>query len=208
MIDAMASEPLNPDRKGRRLTAKPNEDLDERQEADLVQDAMGGDVDSFVALCRRYYPSLVAIARAVLGDGHLAEDAAQETLAKACRRLDGLKNPGRFGAWLATICRNEARDIVRRRPTVESLDVASLNGRDVPAATPGRDAESEFDVDAVRRALDAMPSAARELLYLRYRNQLSYDAIAALLAVSVEAVHGRLRRAKQDLKAHLERQRI
>jgi RNA polymerase sigma-70 factor (ECF subfamily) len=155
-------------------------------------------VDSFVALCHRYYQSLVAIARAVLGDGHLAEDAAQEALAKACRHLDGLKTPNRFGAWLATICRNEARDILRRRPNVESL-----GERDVPVETPAPDSE----VDVVRRALDSMPPESRELLYLRYRNELSYEAIADLLDISVEAVHGRLRRAKQEVRTHLERAR-
>ena len=174
----------------------------ETSDDDLVRAAMGGDVESFVVLCRRHYPSLVAIARAVLGDGHLSEDAAQEALAKACRRLGGLKDPARFGSWLATICRNEARDILRRRPAVERL-----GDRDVQADTPDVGTESDSDVDAVRRALDAMPVDARELLYLRYRNGLSYDAIAGLLDISVEAVHGRLRRAKQDVKAHLERAR-
>jgi len=172
--------------------------LIEKSDTDLVQALMDGDVDSFVVLCHRYYPSLVAVARAVLGDGHLAEDAAQEALAKACRNLDSLKDPSRFGAWLAAICRNEARCILRRRPAVESL-----GQRDVLAETSDEGA----DVDVVRRALDSMPAASRELLYLRYRNDLSYDAIAELLAISVEAVRGRLWRAKQDVAAHLERER-
>ena len=172
------------------MTGKPDDQL--------VLAAKGGDVDSFAALCHRYYPPIVAIARAVLGDGHLAEDAAQEALAKACRHLDGLKNPKRIGAWLATICRNEAKDILRRRPRVESL-----GARDVPAETPDPDSA----VDVVRRALDSMPVESRELLCLRYRNDLSYEAIADLLDVSVEAVHGRLRRAKQEVRTHLERAR-
>ena len=177
-------------KQGCRLTEKPDNDL--------VRAVLGGDVDSFVTLCHRHYPSLVAIARAVLGDGHLAEDAAQEALAKACRNLDGLKNPARFGAWIATICRNEARDILRRWPAVESL-----GERDVPAEPP----ETDTDVDAVRQALDSLPAGTRELLYLRYRNDLSYDAIADLLAISTEAVRGRLWRARQDVAEHLERER-
>lgn len=172
--------------------------MTEKPDEDLVLAAIGGDVDSFVALCHRYYPSIVAMARAVLNDGHLAEDAAQEALAKACRHLDGLKNPKRFGAWLATICRNEARDILRRRPNVESL-----GERDVPAAMPDQDSE----LDVVRRALDSMPLESRELLYLRYRNDLSYEAIADLLNISVQAVHGWLRRAKQEVRTYLQRAR-
>lgn len=172
--------------------------LTEKPDDQLVLAAMGGDVDSFVVLCHRYYLPIVAIARAVVGDGHLAEDAAQEALAKACRRLDSLKNPKRFGAWLATICRNEARDILRRRPNIESL-----GERDIPAEVPDSDPEA----DAVREALNSMSPESRELLHLRYRNDLSYEAIADLLDISPEAVHGRLRRAKLEVKTHLERSR-
>ncbi len=172
-------------------------ELADRPDEELVLAAVRGDVDSFVALCRRYYPALVAIAHAVLGDRHLAEDAAQEALAKACRRLDGLKSPSRFGAWLAAICRNEARNILRRRPRVESL-----GERDVPADMPGPDPHAE----AVTKALDTMPPESREILYLRYRSELSYQAISDMLGISPEAVHGRLRRARQEVQQRLERQ--
>lgn len=176
--------------KGMRLAERPDEEL--------VSAVMGGDVDSFVVLCHRYYPLLVAIARAVLGDGHLAEDAAQETFAKVCRRLNDLKNPKRFGAWIATICRNEAGDILRRSPKI-----ISLNERDIPAKAH----DSNPETDAVREILNLMPPESRELLYLRYRNNLSYEAMADLLDISVEAVNGRLRRARLEVKTHLEHSR-
>ena len=47
----------------------------------LVEAAIGGDTDSFAQLAQRYYPAMVAIAHSVLGDRHIAEDAAQEALA-------------------------------------------------------------------------------------------------------------------------------
>ena len=172
--------------------------LEEKPDEELVLAARRGNVDSFMVLCHRYYPTMIAIAHAVLGDHHLSEDAAQEALAKACRRLGDLKSPSRVGAWLAAICRNEARDMLRRVPRTESL-----GERDVPEDIP----EQNPDVEAVRHALDSMPTESRELLYLRYRNELSYQAIADLLGISPEAVHGRLRRAKQDVHEHLERQR-
>jgi len=56
----------------------------------LVEAAIDGDPESFTELCRRYYPSMVAIAHSLLGDRHLAEDAAQETFAKAAVKLPEL----------------------------------------------------------------------------------------------------------------------
>ena len=179
-----------------------------KSDDELVRAAAGGEVECVVALCERYYAPLLAVARAVLGDGHLAEDAAQEALATAFRRLKTLKDPGRFGAWLMTICRNHANDILRRRPRVERIgqrdlpDPAGDNGNG-----GGGEGDGGVDTDAVRRALNSLPVESRELLYLRFRNELSYDVIAGLLGVSVEAVRGRLHRAKQDVKAHLERER-
>ena len=165
---------------------------------ELVLAAMGGDVDSFVTLCHRYYPAMVAIARAVLGDGHLCEDAAQETFAKACRRLDTLRSPSCFGAWLAAICRNEAKSMFRHTPKAESL-----GDRDVPETV----CQESPDVDCVRQAIGSLPIETRELLYLKYRNDLSYDAIAKLMDTTPQAVHGRLQRARKSVKAYVERQR-
>ena len=167
-------------------------------DAELVLAAKGGDVDSFLKLCHRYYPAMVAVARAVLGDAHLCEDAAQEALAKACRKLGDLRDPSRFGAWMAAICRNEARSMLRRTPRMESL-----GDRDVPEELRREDP----DVALVRQAIGRLSADAREVLYLKYRNELSYEAIAELLGLTPQAVHGRLQRARQAVKSYVERQR-
>jgi RNA polymerase sigma-70 factor (ECF subfamily) len=171
--------------------------LVDRPDEDLVRAAACGDVDGFMELCRRYYPTMVAIARGILGDHHFAEDAAQEALARACRRLPSLNEPRRFGAWLATICRNQATDMVRRTPKMESL-----GARDVPADVPQQSA----DLEAVRRAVESLPPESREVLYLKYRGDLSHQQMSDLLGISLQAVHGRLKRAKQAVREYLERQ--
>lgn len=163
----------------------------------LVQAALGGDVDSFTALCSRYYSAITAIGHAILGDRHLAEDAAQEAFARACWNLRRLKDPSRFAAWLARICRNQAKDMARRRRRLGSLQD--------PAAVPERP-QTAADVDTVRDAIAALPARAREVIYLRYYDELSYEQISAVLGVSGQAVNGRLRRAKQTIARYLERQ--
>ena len=82
----------------------------------LVQKALQGEPECFNELCRRYYPTLVAMADCILLDEHLAEDAAQEALAEACRGLKTLRRPESFGAWVGSVCRNVARDMLRRLP--------------------------------------------------------------------------------------------
>ena len=88
----------------------------------LVEAAVNGDVVSFTELCQRYYPAMIAIAHSILGDGHLAEDAAQQSFAKAVRKLPQLKNKDKFAGWLAVICRNAAIDLARQQKQLQSAE--------------------------------------------------------------------------------------
>jgi RNA polymerase sigma-70 factor (ECF subfamily) len=162
----------------------------------LVEAAIEGDPDSFTELCRRYYPAMVAIAHSLLGDRHLAEDAAQETFAKAAVKLPQLKQTNKFAGWLATICRNEARDMARRQNGLQTTDefskIATKSGRDDSG-------------DAVRQALKKLTEPARELVFLKYYDGLSYEQISKVLGISEQAINGRLRRAKKKMADYLRR---
>ncbi len=164
----------------------------------LVEDALRGDVDSFTQLCRCYYPAMVAIADAILRDRHLAEDAAQEAFATACRSLRSLRDPDRFAPWLASICRNHARDLSRQATKYEGLDEWK-----VPAGRFQPHAKDELD--AVRTAIADLPQSAKEVIYLRYYDELSYKQMSTVLGISEQAVNGRLRRAKRAIAAYLKR---
>jgi len=172
--------------------------LMETTEALLVEQAVNGDVESFCELSRRYYPALVAIAHAILGDRHLAEDAAQESLAKACRKLDQLKNNHQFAHWLAMICRNVARDMIRKKGKDKLYPVEDLSS--VEARSGGVDL-----TDAVREAVAKLPEPAKELVFLRFYDGLSYEKISSVLGISKQAINGRLRRAKESIAVNLKR---
>lgn len=68
--------------------------MQDKLEIELVEAAVGGDIGSFGELCERYYAAMVAVAYSVLSDHQLAEDAAQESFARALVRL---KKPERQG---------------------------------------------------------------------------------------------------------------
>jgi len=163
----------------------------------LVQRALHADPQSFGELCSRHYPSLVAVAEAVLADRHLAEDAAQETLAEACRQLARLRKPERFGPWVAAICRNVARDMLRER--------RQQNGpaENRPALWP--DGSQDERRAILEQALQQLPCHLREVILLRFYNQMSYEQMAKVLGASEQTIDGRLRRAKKRIAAYLAR---
>ncbi|HUT46842.1 MAG TPA: sigma-70 family RNA polymerase sigma factor [Sedimentisphaerales bacterium] len=163
----------------------------------LVQRALHADPESFGELCRRYYDSLVAAAHSILPDHHLAEDAAQEALAAACRDLAKLKKPERFGPWIGAICRNVAKDMLRQlRKQQEPVEARNGNEPDC------RQDERETILD---QALPQLPQHLREVIFLRFYNEMSYEQMAKVLGATEQMIDGRLRRAKKKIAAYLMR---
>ena len=161
-----------------------------RSDCELVASACNGDVNSFGELYRRHYRMAVGIARSRLSDGHLAEDAAQEAFAVACRTLSTLQNGNRFPQWLSTICRRTASRLARRQPTNEPL-------------SEDREPVSDFALTVLRQELDEalrqLDETSHEIVLLHYFSALSYDEIAVVVDLSTQAIHGRLQRARRKL---------
>jgi len=163
----------------------------------LVRRALEADPESFGELCRRYYNSLTAVAYSILPDHHLAEDAAQETLAAACRQLPKLKKPERFGLWIAAICRNVARDMLREMQRQRKPDEACLR-RD-------SDCQNEDRKAILDQALQQLPQHLREAIFLRFYNEMTYEQMARILGASEQTIDGRIRRAKKKIALYLKR---
>jgi len=166
----------------------------ERSEIHLIEAAAGGDIESFGELCRRYYAAMVAIAYCILSDHQLAEDAAQESFARALVNLKNLKNNNRFAPWLAAICRNVAKDMVAVR-------ARRINAEDI-SNTDQKNKDDE-NSRVVRRAIEQLPAPAKELIVLRYYNNLSYEQIGSILGISRATINGRILRAKRKMANYL-----
>ena len=165
-------------------------------EAKVVRAAQGGCVDSFGLLYKRYHSPMVALAYAKLADRDLAEDAAQEVFAVACRDIGTLKNEHKFAPWLAGICRNIARQMLRadkRRNTVTLTEQ--------PA--PEKSDDTTEQRRAIHQALQALRQPERELIVLRYFDGFSQARISQVLDLTPQAVNGRLVRAKRKIATYL-----
>ena len=166
-------------------------------ETKLVEAAQNGHLESFGALYERYHSSMVALAYSMLADRDLAEDAAQEVFAIACRDIGSLKSKERFAAWLAGICRNVSRQMLRAN---KGKPVAL---GDNPAAEHRDDMEDRRE--AIRRALWSLRASERELIVMRYFDGFSQGHISEVLDISPQAVNGRLVRAKRKIAKYLKR---
>lgn len=166
----------------------------ELSDSELVAAACNGDIGSFGALYSRYYRMAVGIAYCRLSDHHLAEDAAQEAFAVACRQLATLDRPDQFAGWLGTICRRVAVRIKRKRVPCATIAANDKCTEDVAQTDSAND---------VRCVIAGLPDHAREVIVLHYFSGLSYEQISSVLGITLPAVHGRLQRARQQLAERL-----
>ena len=170
--------------------------MPERSEIHLIEAATGGDIESFGELCRRYYAAMVAVGYSVLGEHQLAEDAAQESFARALVRIKSLKERAKFAPWLAAICRNVAKDMLAAKAKqISTEDISQVD-----------EVENHDENDrAIRRAIEQLPESAKDLVILRYYDGLSYEQISSVLGISKASINGRLTRAKRKMADYLKR---
>ena len=165
-------------------------------ETQLVGAAQKGHLESFGVLYERYHSAMVALAYSVLGDKDLADDAAQETFAIACQKLGTLRQRDKFAAWLASICRNVARSILRSKSKTEAVNFQER--------TENENIEEDRR-DLIREAVWKLRPADRELIVMRYYDGFSQSQISNVLDISPSAVNGRLVRAKRKIARYLKR---
>ena len=135
-----------------------------------------------------------------------AEDLVQDTYLKAFRASDQFRPGTNLKAWLFTILQNTFRNLRRDRgrDPVE-VDSQAVERLPVGADSPNpeqRLLDSALDAD-VREALDALPPAFREAVWLRDVDELSYAEIAAALDVPIGTVMSRISRGRRLLLQQL-----
>jgi RNA polymerase sigma-70 factor (ECF subfamily) len=173
-------------------------------QGELEERALAGDHDAFSELARVSIGRLYVVARLILRDDARAEDATQEALLAAWRRLEGLRDPDRFEAWLHRLlvnaCYREARK-GRRRRSIE-VHVDSLAMPEAPGAT-----DRDFDLadrDQLERGFRRLDVDQRTVLVMHYYLGFSLDDAAEVLGVPPGTVRSRLHRAINAMRAALE----
>ncbi len=172
-----------------------------------VRAAQAGDAPAFEALARRFRAPLGAYAYALLRDRGLAEDATQDALLLAWRRIRSLRDPAAFRPWIYAILERAALSGWRRRKRRRAL--ALREGEAVAeGAPPGEEeppppAADRPEVAALRSSLEALPEGYRDVLSLHYVQGLSAREVAGAVGLSFNNARVRLYRARIALRREL-----
>jgi RNA polymerase sigma-70 factor (ECF subfamily) len=172
----------------------------ERVDRDLVEQSQRGDREAFAILARSRGDRLFGLARRILRDVDLAEDAVQQALVIAWRELPRLRDPDRFDAWLQRTlvhaCYAEAR---RRRLWTANVRVLPVDG---PAGPD--DVGTIADRDEIETAFTRLPPEQRAILVLHHYLGLESGEIGEVLDIPAGTARSRLHYAHRAMRAILE----
>jgi RNA polymerase sigma-70 factor (ECF subfamily) len=167
----------------------------------LVLRCQTGDPIAFEELVLLYQPRLRYFLRAMLRGDLDVDDHLQEIWLDVHRGIGRLNEPSAFSAWLYRIARNRAFRALRKwREPPRSLD-----GVDLPAKEDDGWRWSAEDAEYIHVALDSLAPEHREVLLLRFIEEMSYEDIARVTGCPVGTVRSRLHYAKRALRDVLER---
>jgi RNA polymerase sigma-70 factor (ECF subfamily) len=176
----------------------------------LLNQAREGDMDAFAQLFEPLRRRVYGVARTLVGVED-AEDVVMDTFLKAWRGLPRLRQVGAIRGWLYRIARNCAMDRIRLRQhrgetSLSSNPEETAAMQDVPDTSqplPADKIAAAESAETIRAAVGQLPEAHRQVVELRYTDDLSYSEISAALGISIGTVMSRLFNAKRKLRALL-----
>jgi len=173
----------------------------------LLQGIASGDVRALDELYARYGSSVLGYLISLLSDQSLAEEVLQDVMLAVWNNAANFRAESSVRTWLLVIARNRAFNTQRRRqlPIISLSDAFEAHSNDTE---PLEKVERKNASSTVRKALDNLPPAHREVLVLVFYHQLSGPEVAEVLGITTGTVKSRLHRAKEALRRVLGNEEI
>ena len=169
---------------------------------------VGGNNKAFDELLERTQSKLFAYIMFVVRNEDVANDIFQETFVKVITRLQEGRytDSGKFTFWLTRIAHNAIMDWYRAQKSDRIVDLAddnnlsNLQGEQVMDTFRENELVNSQVMKDVKRMMEMLPASQREVVYMRFYQQLSFKEIADLTGVSINTSLGRMRYALMNLR--------
>ena len=173
------------------------------EDADLIQQATRGSVESFNLLISRWEKRVYNYLLRITANREDALDLTQDVFLKAYQNLRKLDDPARFAPWLYRIAHNEAFSMFRKRRPETDVDELEPGATETKITVGG---SSVFPIElslAVASAMDRLSPDQREAVVLKIYQGFKFEEMAEILACPVSTIKSRLYAALELLKADL-----
>ncbi len=170
----------------------------------IVAKIKSGDVQALKIVYELFYRPVFQAAYFITQDTGLAEDTVHDVFLKLKYKIEQLKDPSKLEAWLCRMAANNARDIIRRRSkNILCLEIRGVHS-DSQLSSPETLFLLEADKEMIKQKINSLQPEFRQILYLKYYKEMSYEEICTALGLPMGTVKSRLFHAKQKFKKVLE----
>ena len=180
----------------------PSPSLQETADELLIKQFCDGNKDAFDLLYHRHLPNVYKRVRYVVPENDV-EDVTQEIFIAALKSLPSFRGDSKFGTWLRTLTNHKVAEFYRRRARKQEPLLAPLS--DASAHTTGTTSKTLEERVFIQRALQDLPENYREIILLRFAEDLQFNEIAELTDQNLEATKSLFRRAIAALRNHLDK---
>lgn len=156
--------------------------------------------DEMENLYQQHFSRVYRTAFFITGDHQSSEDIVQDAFLKAFANLHKLQDRQKFGSWISVIASNCAVDLLRKHKKLIISDNMEEFGGEADDGNPSASWEKEENIREVRGALARLEPEDREILVLKYYNELSINEIASMLAAPPGTIKSRLFRARDKVR--------
>ncbi len=187
------------------LSARAVERKTQSEDRRLLARLRHGDAAALAELNARFGTPLTRAAFLYLGDAHAAADMVQDALVAA---WDGCRRTAETTAlrpWLFGILFNRCRKELRSRRRRRRREVAAFELRESLRQDPSEWERETDRLDSLRRALDRLEPGFREVVILRYHQDMSVEEVSRTLGIPAGTVKSRTHAACAKLKREMER---
>ncbi len=185
------------------MSSEPSRDLERFGERITVLRAQAGDRAAFDELVDAYQERLMYFVHRLVQDAHQSSDILQEVWLDVFRTLGRLQAPAAFRVWLYRIARNRAVTYLRRRKSYGNV-VEQLGSDVLDAPDPVNEMELLDNAQLVHFALDKLSMIQREVMTLRFLEDMDVSEIARVMDCSEGTAKSRLHYAKLALRQIIE----
>src|SRR5690242_5980051 len=182
-----------------------NEPLAERECSDQPQADWAS--PEFAQLYAEHSRAIFYLALRFLSDPQKAEDATHDVFLKAFRKMDQFRGEASWRTWLYRIAINHCRNLQQawnERHMLSNADETVFENAAARTDSPLRVLETKELGRRIQKTLDGLPAEYRLILLLVADEQLSYEQVAVLTDQSIDAVRGKLHRARKAFAALFE----
>lgn len=181
--------------------------LNSLTDEELALRYVAGNNRAFDELLRRNQSQLFTYILFVVRDRHVADDVFQETFVRAISKLqnNAYRVNGKFGAWLTRIAHNVMIDLFRSQKhkniiSIEDDTLTQLSARALLTNNIETECINAQVLTDVKRMVDLLPPVQREVVFMRFYQQMPFKEIAERTNVSINTSLGRLHYAIRNLR--------